>query len=926
MDKQVAIQQHVTKPFLLRVAGLPVDVVERLRFTETAAWAASVLECERSLHEQKDGVADALGAAVPRYPDDRSLRRRLINLRRAVFNLREAAYGTEGRALAAQLDSPERERLLAWIDHWEAYTRLLHAGQELYTRELRQKRICLKEMAMLEDFRKGLALASPLLERALDAYVEADELDLKHTQRAVERSLVEYLVRAAWKTSPFSTFTAVCHGRFDEQATGNDPDVIQQMESLDKQSFTQLNIITLSRLSAALLASPQIRSELPVSMTPGWHIVDGRIRYLRRMQDMEDESGKATFTLDLLHENVFYLPIGPLLQMLIQLLGSGQTLRFGELVTRLTGLAGEQTLASQEQVSAYLAQLLRLGLLIVPDLQLDLHSSNPLKAYLQHLLALQIPALASIVAHLETVDMLVQAYATAQAVQRRALLTAIGQELRACYSATGQDTLALPKTLLYEDTTLRPHRLAINQTGWQEILSSAAEFQCLLPLFDLNLPRRLVTEGYFLARYGAGQQCDDFLTFAYEFRQRFFGHYLKNTWIAPDLPANAQATPFSVNYFQQTSITQLARAQQALSAYMSQAYSQLQGEELVLGDAFREALVAYVPQGVSRLSSYTCFSQFARINGEPRLVVNRVTTGLTLMFSRFGHFFADEAEPGLIEELRLALQQCQPPGAVFAELQGGYTTTNLNIHPPITPYELVCPGESSTRADEEQIPLSDLAVCHDAAEGRLLLYSKRLHKEVIPLYLGFLLPMLLPELQQVLLNFAIAPRCPLNLWKGVTVAADGRGVQGYPRVRYKQLILQRAHWKFPPGALPQRSSGQADADFFLAVARWRQQYHLPSAVFITPARTGEIAAASHIMPGKHEPLENVYTYKPLYVDLANYFSLALLEATIRNCVHGIVVTEVWPSHEHLWLQHKQQSYVSEFVWEINSLQQEEHHG
>ena len=923
-EKEV-LQKRVTSPFLLRVGGLPIDVVDRLSFPETASWAESVLSLENTLGTRKEEVADALYAAVHTYREERALRQKLINLRRDIFNLREIGNGTEVRTFAGTLASPERELLLAWVDLWEKYTRLLRTGQELFTRELSQKRAYLKSTVEITDFRQGLALASPLLESALDAYVAGDNLRLSRSSRTVERSLIEYLLRAACKTSPFSTFTTVCPGTFDDQTNENDPDMVYQIESMEKKSFTRLNVTILSRLSSCILASPRIRPELLVSMTPGWHIVDGRVRYLRKMQRVEDEGDEGTSLLNIIHEQVFYLPVGPLLQTLIDLIGNGHKVRFHELVSRLHDLSDPQEIEDQSQVDAYLEHLLHLGLLIVPDLQLNLHSKYPLESYRQGLLELQIPALEQIAAHLYTLETLVKTYATALPVRRRELLKLVEQEIRVCYAELEQSNAPLPKTLLYEDTTLAPQKLAINQAIWQNILSSVAELQQILPLFDLSLPRRLVTEGYFRARYGAGQRCDDFLAFAYEFRQRFFEHYLKSSFTSPNLFASKKKSPLYVNYFQQSSIASLEGAQQALTSYISQAYQDLPvaSDELTLGDDFVETFTPYVPASTSNLSSHTFLSQFARIDGEARAIINRIYTGLTLMFSRFGHFFDEEEGYDLVRELRVALQRLQPVDAVFAELKGGYDATNLNFHPQVTLYELVCPGDLSSRARDEQIPLEDLALQHDAGGERLRLYSKRLGKEVIPVYLGFLLPMVLPELQQVLLNFAIAPRCQIDLWKDVPVVADDRGVQFYPRLNYKHLVLQRAHWKFPSGVFPRRASGQSDADFFLAVARWRKQQHIPSRVFVTPARDIETTTPLAV-PAQSAMEERMRTYKPLYIDFENYFSLALLETTARGFTNGVIMTEMLPHRDHLWFQHNGQSYVSELVWEMNSVRRGQH--
>ena len=116
----------------------------------------------------------------------------------------------------------------------------------------------------------------------------------------------------------------------------------------------------------------------------------------------------------------------------------------------------------------------------------------------------------------------------------------------------------------------------------------------------------------------------------------------------------------------------------------------------------------------------------------------------------------------------------QPPGAVFAELKGGYDATNLNLHPAVTEYEIVCPGEVSCRPAEAQIRVEDLSICEDTATDRLVLRSRRLGLEVIPVYLGFLLPMALPEVQQVLLNFSYTGMAQLDLWAGTGVPEPER--------------------------------------------------------------------------------------------------------------------------------------------------------
>ncbi len=130
-------------------------------------------------------------------------------------------------------------------------------------------------------------------------------------------------------------------------------------------------------------------------------------------------------------------------------------------------------------------------------------------------------------------------------------------------------------------------------------------------------------------------------------------------------------------------------------------------------------------------------------------------------------------------------------------------------------------------------------------------------------------------------------------------------------------MLQRAMWKMPVSLLPQRESGQSDADFYLTVSRWRKESGLPERLFFsTEAATAPIGD-SPVTADEED--KAVRSRKPLYVDFENYFSLALWEATLRKLTaeQQVALTEMLPGREDLWFEQDGQSYVSEFVLEMN---------
>lgn len=905
-------QQSVTPQFLLRVGGLPIDALDALQFSRTVERIEQILSCEKALAEQKDALIDALYAEVSIHKENRDLRRKLINLKRDIFNQKVPDELDELRNLAGLLSAPTSELLLAWLDVWEHHQALFADAPRIFTQEMDRKRTALKAMIDTPDFRRGIALASPVLAREVDAYLKASNQHLKRNARTVERSLTEYLLRTTCKTSPFSTFTAVAVGSFVSPAEANAPDITYQADSMEQHSTTSLNVAVLYKLSDALLHSTIVREQLFVRLTPGWQIQDGYIRYARRI-GLDTGEDNGPLALRSVHEDMLYLPLGRLLAALLAALDHGQTLRLKELSEILCAIP--EYANADEEIDHYLDRLLQLGLLVVPDLQLDLQHEHLLASYCQGLRQLKLAETDAIAENLQQIETLVEAYATAAHTQRQILMNEVEQLVSNCFALLGNTEVAVPSTLIYEDTILTPTQLVANKSAWQNLLSQMGELQPILPVFDLNLEKKIVTQGYFRARYGEGHRHDDFLAFIDDFRQNFFEQYRQGSRASFGQGSRA-------NHFHQAELERLHQVQQAVTDYMCQLTArQTQNTEVVLDEDFIQTLLPYVPEYMPTLASSAFFAQFVREGGEPLVVINHIYSGFTQQFSRFAHLFREENGEQVLPLLKANLQRITPPGAVFAELKGGYDATNLNIHLPVTAYELVCPGEKSSRPPDEQIPLEDLVIVDD---GYLHLYSKRLEKEVIPLYLGFLLPMMLPEIHQVILAFSHASLCALDLWKGVKAREDDRPIF-YPRLCYKNLVLQRAHWELPATLLPQRESGQDDFTFFVRLNRWRKAQGLPRRLFVSPEQIfGEAKAQSQSeQPAKeNDASQQMRDYKPFYLDFENFFTVTLLESLARTSTQTLVFTEMLPEQSQLWLKQQQHAYVSEFVLEINTTEGE----
>ncbi|MEV6985563.1 lantibiotic dehydratase [Sphaerisporangium sp. NPDC051017] len=925
-DAAPADRWRLGEGFLLRVAGQPAGVTAVLRTENAVAWTRRVFEREAArdaagarLREEFDKALAELDATDPG-------RVALVNLRRDVYNTRRPRPAT--LAKAGPLLTPDRAALLAeWTRAMASVDDVMAEGADVLGADVAAARARARAVLSDDALRCAVLLQSEVLERSMDRYLDpARKLD--KSGRQVEWTLLELLYRAALKTSPFSTLTSVGLGRFTGDFTGDAARPVPEPVSLRLRSTVRLNVAVLARLSAVILADPELRSEIPVALAPGAS-TDGEItRYVRR-RTTAGADPDAVVAIDGVHEDLFFLPSGPALNDVVTITRQDRlTLR--ELSERVAAAGDDRTVETADQL---LGHLLRLGFLLAPDLQIDLRAHDPAAAFAAALAARSHPVLRRVAATLADAGDLIDRYATTPARERAGLLAAIRHLVQDAFALVGAPERLVPRTLVYEDTTTTAEGMATDRGAWEGAhLPSLAALADILPAFDLSLPRRLTALGFFRARYGSGGRCEDVERFCHEFQRDFFSPYGQRSMRRRAFDEGNNYVP-QENWFKLPAIAALDRAREAASLHLRGLEPEPgTPEEIRLGPDFVDAVRAHLPGDRRFDQPWSFFVQLASPGpreterpGEGRLVLNQAYSGLTLMFSRFAHSL-DLDGAGARELFAATLRRYTPPGAVLAELRGGYETTNLNIHPAVTDYEIVCPGDVSTRPADEQIPLDDIVMVHDERADRVRLMSRRLDREVIPLYLGFLLPMALPEVQQVLMCFAPGGMAQIDLWAGTGRPIPAEGITMYPRLVLGDLVLQRRMWKLNTAVFPFRDPGHTDAEHLLRVRRWRREHGLPERVFARVDASGRGSAPARPdsdggTDGGTEPArpgdERKAARKPLPVDFESWMSIQLLEQLARGASSRIVLTECGPGLDELWLRDEHgRAHVSEFLIEL----------
>jgi hypothetical protein len=914
--------QFTSAQFLLRIGGLPLDTVDGLGLLESKKWAAEVLELDGQLEQKKDGVIELLHTIIQAHADNPQAQRVLIGFKRDVFNLRPPKGSGKVLATIAPLDVEARGPIVDWLETITRRRELLVKGTRLVEDEIESKRSLLKSIVKDESFRSGLLIASPTLEKELDHYLRAPNKNLNRRLRLTERALLLYLFRTACKTSPFSSFGVVAAGRIDSNLPADQSGDSYETPQLNKRSYVRPNVAFLSRLTAALLSDENILRELPLSLKAGWEISGDRVRYLRRIHTLGEQSTGPI--IDNIKESVFFLPLSPTLRRLILFISDRDECSLSEISHALSTLEEQNDPA---QIEEFLIHLVRLDLLVVRGLQPSPYQGDIFSQYRERLAELNTPVTKRLCARLEKIEALTDSYSVSSLNERREISSQIEHEMRESYLLVGASQESLPKTLLYEDVTVNPPSLVISAQRWQRFEDGLKDIHRILPIFEQTIGARFVMNAFFKIIYGVGQRCDDVLSFAEVFTQDYYSEYSRAAMRRTQFDSEGKLTP-SLNHFNIAEIKLLDQLRQEFAEYIGGELAGLRPDsyEMILPRASFRSFAARIPENLSRLSANSFFTQIAVSEEETLLVINRIYAGLTQMFSRFIYPLDNHGVSGLARELSEMLEFIQPSGAVFAEFQGG-RDTNLNLHPLLTRYEIICPGEQKAAPPAEQIYLNDLYIEHNPATDTLHLFSKSLGKEVIPLYLGFLMPMALPQLRQILINFSYPSFSYPYFWEGVTTGPKvGKTFAFYPRIRYGDIVVQRALWKIASEFLPRRTPMQTDSDYFLTVKRWQQQCRLPQRVFVTPdmlpiGADAQIDVEPAAEPDeKRKPDFDDLMRKPMFVDFDNIFSVTLLERAILKSRARMVMSEMLPDRDQQWLKHNGRASVTEFIFELNQLQ------
>ena len=685
-----------------------------------------------------------------------------------------------------------------------------------------------------EPLRRAVALTGTDLLRAVDRAAALGDAPDKRA-RGSEPNVLRHVLRATTKTSPLTWFATVGWATW-RPGPGDDLDA-----PLPAAGHAQPDRGALDGLVRALLRTAAVRGRTPHHLAPGLWLDEREAVFRRPAAGPPLETGARVQ-----REEEVRLPLTGPLRLLVGLLRAAGSLTPAELAA---GIAARLPLPPDRATAAATAYVDGLvdEALLCPESPLDPQDLDPFGG-----LARWVgdrPGLATAVAGIATAT---RAFPAVPAASRPAALDALRRSWAAAYEAAGAEPEARRMPLTEDVTT--PVLLSLGDRHERDALPDLARLAPLFEVFDLFTVIRRAARDRFVARYGTGGRCDSVADFAVEHADLWREAALVGT----DGTVRAGAGP-------ELAALGALRARAAAAADPGT-------DEVRLGDDLVDAVAAGLPGWLrGRPVSYGVFAQ--PIAGG--LVVNQVYGGWGRFTSRFLPYLDPAAAGAVARQVRDNLAR---PAQIRPV--GGF---NANLHPLLTADEV------AERPLPATIRPEDLELAHEEDTDQLRLRHRG--EPVDVLYLGFLVPVAMPERLVPMLNDLGSGLVDLAsaLAPARAVPAPHGTVSVRPRLRHRGIVLARRRWRLDAvAAAAWQAELDADRDAPVRVAaRWRAALDLPEHVYVSgPGGTGGADLAA-LLAWADQP-------KPQYVDLGSALHTRGLARLLGRYGPGLMVEEALP--------------------------------
>lgn len=857
-----------------RFAALPVHHLNTLIIPEIKdqlhQWEIAVQN--HTLFNER--LCDELYHLIERSSDDQE-RKLLLNLKRSVYNGRQNA-DILVKKIPSETFNTFKSTWEQWLNAGIKSTEFRQSWERIFNEHLSSHRQSIQKLSGQYPFRNGVLLSSKDLYEQLESFSRADVKLLDKDTERIEFSVLRYLTRMAYKTSPFSTFTYL---GLTEMVPAHEIVFSSVPEIMDCK--IRLNNKLLKRIKRLMQEHPDLQGLLFINTNSSITENDGHFNFLMNCANIEVfQKIQAT------HVNQY---IKEFINRSVERISLSSFI--GNLVTEIEADASE--------LQHYVLKLIDSGFLELTlecseiDPEWDIHLLTFLEQYKKSNEA---------AAHLyELVFNLQHAkneFSTAEISQREILLKNMSQFFDRTISnlenqagiikvpkdemqnvmddildkyRNGQGFEKLPylpvdyrrEGFIYEDTftntTNQVDKSTIHEFG--QLLSDLTN---RLTAFDIRGKEKASVKDFFTSRYSKDQH----------------------------IPIVA----FYHEYYRDKNECETADDQKKMypdHSWSDQFWKDIQ-QEVQESDEIKIQKKNLSQLPFSSLSSPTgsaflqIFDQHSKTG--TKAVVNGLMQGMGKMSGRFLHLFDPE-----VSEVHRAYNKRLFPDQLLIELNDD-SSFNANIHAPLLENEVKMPASNTQMNNSQQIPLHRISVGYHSHHDRVFLIDTILNKEVYAFDLCLETITNRSNLYQLLSLFN---PCTYVSYFPLIQAIDHHyskefekeDIQIFPRIVFEDtLVLRRKGWLLHLSSIPRKNKEENNSIYFLRFHQWLLENKLPASVFL-------YLQSSYI---PEDPLSDKAAgtrddYKPQFISFEQPLLFNLFTKLLNRSSSHIYIEEVLPS-------------------------------
>lgn len=870
--------------FLRYASGNHIDF-ERLRDDSVKGFIKELNALGLEIDTLKDKLCNYLHTLVGEAssPSDKQF---FINIKRDVYNSRNITP-THRIKLLEKLNKENKDLFELYIVLKEKKEQLLINWDSRYIDTIREHRCIVQELSKNELFQKGVRLSSKVFYNQLDTFSKKAVSSFGKKEIRLEYSLLRYLTRMYFKTSPFSTFTnlGVCNLIEKEDA--------YTLAKGEIQSKIRLNNGIFDYLKTLLILHPEINEYLYLKLNPTIQTTEDKVSFLINFHNLES------------FQNI---PHTGVIQLLLEIVKQKDSLRMYEFIEKLQ----ESIAGNPKEIKEYLLKLVEIGLLEF-DFKtsgIDPDWSSKLLNFLRQIKSSS-QSLKQTILVLEKQHVCCEIYATSNTKERSTILEEMFKDFsmlfehflenmnifKKDYKAYKENYKSLfaseklkkhlyvlpsltTEKLIYEDSFIK-ERGEVSKTLLTAVIKDINSLIDLLQPLDSFQEERNRIQSFYIDYYGKKAEIN-----LLDFYNLYYLHIKKSQQDLKNDNTDRYIDEHQENY-NQTYRKWIEDFKCILKPIIDKNKDEIHIDTNILKTMQEQ----WKNNRKTPLISRGMFMQVFYVENNFQVVVNSISQGMGRASGRFLHLF----NPNITKDLKTHNVQ-NSKESLFMELSDG-SYFNANSHPPLLDHEIKIPDGHTSLPIESQIAVKDIRVYFDEDIQEVCLKHSVTGKRILPFDLCLESLDHRSKLYQLLsyfspdqtISFRPIQKAVQELLFDTKKTSTKQEIYYFPRLIYnKQIILKRRRWSVLTESIPKKGEQQSDADYFLSINQWKQKHNFPDQIFLylrANSTTKEQGQADD--------------YKPQYIQFDSPLLMILWNKLLKKAKEYIYFEEMSPDTETL---------------------------